>query len=80
MENQELMKIVEQYHAYWRTHVHPLVDKDPRLYIHFTDTLNQVGRRFYGPKFNLELNCAILEVLFDISAGPMSDIDTRLEQ
>ncbi len=42
MEKQELMKAVEQYFSYWRTYVHPLVDKEPRLYIHFTDTLNQV--------------------------------------
>ena len=73
MEDQELMKTVEKYLFYWRTHVHPLVDKEPRRYLHFTDTLNQVGRRFYGPKFNLELNFAILQFLFDVPAGPMSD-------
>ena len=47
MENQELMKTVEQYHAYWRIHIQPLIDREPRRYTHFTNTLRQVGRRFY---------------------------------
>lgn len=73
MENPELMKIVEQYLDYWRIYIHPLADKEPKMYVHFTDTLNAVGRRFYGPPFSLEFNVAILQVLEHIPAGPASD-------
>ena len=74
MENQELMKIVEQYHAYWRTYIQPLVDKEPKRYTHFTKTLNQVGKRFYGPEFYLEFSVAVLYSVFEDPAGEqMSD-------
>lgn len=74
MENPEVMKIVEQYHTYWRTYVQPLVDKEPRLYTHFTDTLRQVGERFYGPEFSLEFCIAVLYSVFEEPAGEsMSD-------
>ena len=74
MENRELMKIVEQYHAYWQTYIHPLVDKEPKRYAHFTKTLNQVGKRFYGPEFYLELSVAVLYSVFEEPAGePISD-------
>lgn len=73
MENQELMRIVNQYHAYWRTHIQPLADKEPRRYTYFKDTLRQVGRRLYGPKFSLEFSVAVLYSVFEDPAGPMSD-------
>lgn len=74
MEKQELMKIVEQYHDYWRIYIHPLVDKEPRRYLHFTDTLNEVGKRFYGAEFSLEFSVAVLYSVFEEPAGePMSD-------
>lgn len=73
MENQELMKIVEQYHAYWRAYIHPLADKEPRRYTHFKDILRQVGRRLYGPKFSLEFGVAVLYSVFEYHAGPMTD-------
>lgn len=73
MENQELMKIVEQYHDYWQTYIHPLIDKEPKRYTHFKDTLRQVGRRFYGPEFSLEFSVAVLYSVFDDSAWAMSD-------
>ena len=67
------MKIVEQYLAYWRLYIQPLADKEPNRYVHFTDTLNAVGRRFYGPPFSLEFNVAILQVLEHVPAGQASD-------
>ncbi len=74
MEKQELMKIVGQYHTYWKTFIHPLADKEPKRYSHFKDTLRFVGRRLYGPKFSLEFSIAVLYSVFEEPAGePMSD-------
>lgn len=74
MEKQELMKNVEMYLAYWRTYIHPLVDKEPRRYLHFTDTLNEVGKRFYGAEFSIQFNIAVFQALDHIPSGPMSDV------
>ena len=74
MENRELMKIVEQYHAYWHTYIYPLADKEPGRYTHFKDTLRHVGRRLYGSEFSLEFSVAVLYSVFEEPAGePMSD-------
>ena len=68
------MRIVNQYHAYWRAYIHPLADKEPRRYTHFKDTLRHVGRRLYGPEFSLEFSVAVLYSVFEDPAGePMSD-------
>ncbi|MCB0582966.1 MAG: hypothetical protein KDD10_27050 [Phaeodactylibacter sp.] len=80
MEIQEVMKNVEQYLAYWQTYIQPLVDKEPKRYLHFTDTLNQVGKRFYGPDFSIQFNIAVFLALDPAPGGPMSDKGNRLEQ
>lgn len=63
------MKIVDQYHTYWQTYIHPLADKEPKRYSHFKDTLRLVGRRLYGPKFSLEFSVAVLYSVFEEPAG-----------
>ncbi len=74
VEKQELMKTVERYFSYWRTYVHPLVDKEPRRYSHFKDILRLVGRRLYGPKFSFEFSVTVVYSVFEEPAGePMSD-------
>ena len=73
MENPELMRVVEQYLAYWTTFIQPLVDKEPRRYLYFTKTLNEVGKRFYGPHFSLQFNIAVFQALGHIPSGPASD-------
>ena len=79
MENQELMKAVGQYLSYWRTHVQPLADKEPRRYTHFKNTLRQVGRRLYGPEFSLEFSVAVLYSVFEYPARSMPDGDNPME-
>ena len=73
MENDKRMKMVEQYLAYWREYIQPLVDKEPERYLHFTKVLNEAGQRLYGAEFVLELNVAIFQELSHIPSGPLSD-------
>lgn len=80
MESQKVMKIVEMYLSYWRIFIQPLVDKDPRRYLHFTDTLNRVGKRFYGAEFSIQFGIAIFQALDPAPGEQMSDRNNRLEQ
>lgn len=80
MESQEVMKKVEIYLFYWHTFIQPLVDKEPKRYLHFTDTLNRVGKRFYGADFSIQLNIAIFQALEPNPGEPISDRNDRLEQ
>lgn len=77
MEKQELMKIVEQYHDYWRTYIQPMIDREPKRYVHFTDTLTQVGRHFYGSKFSLEFCLAVLYSVFEEPSGEAISDETQ---